>query len=623
MIKRVIKYIIISIIRLIEHVEYKKFDESDKVVETITIPTGYEIRTDTGFKPISHIHLTKRFDVWKIQTSSGKTLEGADEHIVFDSNMNEVFIKDLKLGDAIQTKDGVETVTLHNQTYSKVGMMDITVADNNHRFYSNDILSHNSVMTALIILHYITFNTEKNVLFVANKWATVKEIIQKFKEIFKSIPFFLQPGVHVNNEGSMWFDNDCRLQGSTTTADSGIGFSIDFLFADEFAKIDNNILINFWKAVYPTLKSIDTSRCIITSTPDGFNLFHDLYDGAVKGLNRFAPMKTTWDEIEGHDEKWKQEVIADLGGNEDMFNQEFGCQFNSSSNLLIDKETIEKLQKNEKEYQHYVINSLEEMSEEVDYSELLWDSYFDDLFDDIENKRFLLAIDLADGLGGDYSVINIFEMRRLTEDEIDNVLICKSEVDFVKLVQVGLFRSNKQSKKIVAYITMELVRLLGEESTLINFEVNQGGDYFYKCIEEDEDFFDDMLIHTKHRAEAVNEKPGVKITTANKKDFCNEMKNLLRKDMIIVNEKQTVAELMQFGKNKKGSFSAQSGHDDIAMSIVQIPPALKSSHYIEMIDDIFIQYDKPTMDKIYNKLEMSQESDYVDYNKYMGTSTRY
>ena len=42
--------------------------------------------------------------------SSSHALKCADDHILFDEHMNEVFAKDLKPGDRIQTDAGIEEV---------------------------------------------------------------------------------------------------------------------------------------------------------------------------------------------------------------------------------------------------------------------------------------------------------------------------------------------------------------------------------------------------------------------------------------------------------------------------------------------------------------------------------
>jgi len=57
----------------------------------------------------------------------------------------------------------------------------------------------------------------------------------------------------------------------------------------------------------------------------------------------------------------------------------------------------------------------------------------------------------------DYSIINIFSITTLSETEINEMQNGKSELDYTKLKQIGLYRSNDQEPKEVARLTMELI----------------------------------------------------------------------------------------------------------------------------------------------------------------------
>lgn len=115
-----------------------------------------EILTDTGWEPITSIHQTIEYEIWNIATEGGKALSCADTHILFDRDFNEVFAKDLIVNKSyILTKDGAELVTLIENTKVSENMYDISVNSNTHRYYTNDILSHNTtVMTALCYVLY-------------------------------------------------------------------------------------------------------------------------------------------------------------------------------------------------------------------------------------------------------------------------------------------------------------------------------------------------------------------------------------------------------------------------------------------------------------------------------------
>lgn len=130
---------------------------------------------------------------------------------------------------------------------------------------------------------------------MANKQETATEIVDKLINIFKHLPFFLKPGTLKWGATALKLDNGSRIVSSATTESTSIGFTVDILYLDEFAHIGTNIVDNFWRSVYPTLSSLKSSQCIITSTPNGVgNKFYELWDGATKKKNTFTPIKVYW-----------------------------------------------------------------------------------------------------------------------------------------------------------------------------------------------------------------------------------------------------------------------------------------------------------------------------------------
>ncbi|MCB1713460.1 MAG: hypothetical protein KDH96_13630, partial [Candidatus Riesia sp.] len=115
-----------------------------KFIDTIEI-SDWEVETDTGWSDIKAIGKTIEYDEWVLTTEHGKELICADNHIVFNESNDEIFVKDLKQGDVIKTKSGNEQVFSVKKTDKKSNMFDLQLDDDNHRFYSNNILSHNSM----------------------------------------------------------------------------------------------------------------------------------------------------------------------------------------------------------------------------------------------------------------------------------------------------------------------------------------------------------------------------------------------------------------------------------------------------------------------------------------------
>ena len=92
-------------------------------------------------------------------------------------------------------------------------MFDATVDHPNHRLYTNGILSHNTICSSIMMLHYVLFNNNKNVLVTANKLDTAVEVLDKVREIYQRLPFFLQQGIVNWNQKFMVFENKSRIKG--------------------------------------------------------------------------------------------------------------------------------------------------------------------------------------------------------------------------------------------------------------------------------------------------------------------------------------------------------------------------------------------------------------------------
>lgn len=153
-----------------------------KFVDIHSNYSDWEIETDKGWSDISCVGKTVEYDVWEVRTESGKILKCADNHILFDDSFSEVFAKDLNKDsrpDKIWVKgnDGKPTldmvVSVKNLGY-KENMYDVQVADENHRYYTNDILSHNSVVLCNDAASFV--RQGKNVLFISCEMSEEKVI---------------------------------------------------------------------------------------------------------------------------------------------------------------------------------------------------------------------------------------------------------------------------------------------------------------------------------------------------------------------------------------------------------------------------------------------------------------
>jgi hypothetical protein len=601
-----IKKIILRTISWIEKFEFRNLDldqndPSKKVIKEFDIST--EVLSDTGFVKAYKYLETQPYDVWFLETENGMFLECADIHILFDSNLNEVFVKDLRIGDCIMTEKGSTRITYLENTNIPVSMVDLSIDHPNHRYYTNGILSHNSITSSIILVWYLLFNHDKNAMILANVGDTAEELMDKIKHIIKGLPFFLKPGMNVNNVMSMKFDNGCRILAKTTTKTSGIGFTIHFLYMDEFAHINPNFIEAFFRSTYPTVSSSKVSRIIITSTPNGMNKFYEIYQLALEGKNSFNPIRVDWWQVPGRDEAWRQTEMANLGS-EELFNQEYGNQFLSSSTLLLGSNELKKIKNNESEYGWEEIECLHDT--DINYDNLTWHPKFNMDDADREGKRYVFSIDLSEGNKGDYTVLNIFKLTPLPKSIIEKIDDFEDESDFFGLIQIGLFRENNINLDDFTKIVMNLIlKVFNPDRVKIALEMNYKGDMFYEKLISKDDFYDEMFLFTKHTENARLAKPGIKYNEKIKSKYCELLRSLIRKDRIILTEKKyTVLEMFTFGLNSRGTYSAQSGHDDVAMTLVNLSGLFDGYDFGQMVGELFDELqDSDYKNIIINKIE--------------------
>jgi len=313
-----------------------------KIIESYDIDE-WEVWTDTGWEDIRQVHKTVKYDVWELKTKSF-TLNCADKHIVMDKDYNEIYVQDLIIGDELITENGIEKViSVKKLDCEPEHMYDMSINSKNHTLFTDGILSHNTTISTVFILHYMLFNRDKNVAIIANKEKTALEIMQRVKMAYELLPTWLQQGIKEGgwNKSSIRLENGMTAKAATTSSDSISGETISLLYMDEFAKVKPHIAEEFITATYPVVSSGKTSKIIMVSTPVGMNHFYQFWADAVRGPekkgNNFYPVKVGWLEHPDRDDAWKEEMIRDIGPV--RFNQEFGCVGSGSCINIRNKKT--------------------------------------------------------------------------------------------------------------------------------------------------------------------------------------------------------------------------------------------------------------------------------------------
>jgi hypothetical protein len=502
----------------------------------------------------------------------------------------------------VMTDEGLATIVLRDYQH---GMLN-HFKDNRFSICLASRQIGKTICSSIYIAWYVLFNFDKNALVLSNKGATTREIIDKAKVILDNLPFFMKPGIVKNDVFNMKFDNGCRIIGQSTTKKAAIGFTIHLLFMDEFAHIHANFLDTFYENVYPTISSSKISRVIITSTPNGFNKFYEIYSNAIENKNEYRAFRVDWWQVPGRDEAWMKREVSNLGS-EEAFNRQYGNQFIASSNLLLGPSSIKKLQSSQVEFVHHEMNELDDI--EADYRSLEWHPDFDVESIREDNEYWVFSVDIAEGNGGDYSVINIFRVEPMDSRDYEKIKNPGSYLEFFRLQQVGVFRSNEHPIEEFSKILYTLAYdIFNPENVKMVIEWNMFGSVVITKMQtifpSRNEFDEEMIVKFKHRNDAKILHFGLKLKRDNKAIFCQNFKKYITQGRISVTHKQTVHETISFGKTPSGSYEGMMGNDDLVMSSINVSEFLHTIDYSDFVEEKFDLIDRKIqddMDEVLNK----------------------
>lgn len=418
--------------------------------------------------------------------------------------------------------------------------------------------SGKTTTTVIEIVHFAISNFDKDIVVIAQSDKVVSEILSKIRECFEGLPFFLQPGfVKFTNEG-FELDNGCRCSIGIASESVIQGFSVDMLFIDEFAYISSSLIDTFWANIYPSLVNNPYSKCIIASTPNGRNLFHKMWTNALKKENRFIPYRIYWYDVPGRDEQFKIDTIANVG----IMGWEMGfeCNFDVGLNSIFGTQT-----------QKYLRNLQNENVDNWTETEIK-DFYTIKDFKLNKNDYYLFTVDIAEGLGGDYSILKIIK------------IIWNIKNQRLEYHTVAMFRSNQISVEDFAAKILDLLYFVNQDNCRVIIENNSYGGELFSHIDNLRMFYtqykfvkNDVFARFK-RTSTNNYERGIRWDKYNKPIAVKSFEKLIVSGQLIETETVTIEEALNFCKNTKtSSFAANYGHDDTVMSLVTLSAFVTSS----------------------------------------------
>ncbi len=427
--------------------------------------------------------------------------------------------------------------------------------------------SGKTTTTVLEICYFLKFNQDKDCVVIAQSEKVVNEILTKIKECFAGLPFFMQPGFVSFTKKGCVLDNGCRLSIGIASESVVQGFSLDFLYIDEFAYIKNSLVDKFWNNIYPTLINNPESKCIITSTPNGRNKFYQLWTAAESRQNKFVPYRIYWYDVPGRDEQFKIDTIANVGA--EGWEMGFECSFDTQLKSIFHSTTQKKLRWAQKESQELWSRANHPLGEVFDIEFISQEV----IKYNLKQDYFLIGVDLGEGLEQDETILKI---KKLEWDKNKKKIIYRS---------IGVFHSNEISVEDFATMNLELMKYFDINKVRWVVENNNyGGEYFnqiknLKLYESRKYSYYDEIVFAKFNRDSKDDyELGIRWNQSNKKTAVKSFSNLVKNDIMEETHYLSIEEYLNFGKQKNNTYAAQYGHDDLVMADVSISYFINSNN---------------------------------------------
>jgi hypothetical protein len=431
--------------------------------------------------------------------------------------------------------------------------MSRTIADNRFTVIKTCRQAGKTTTSAAVILWHAIFNDSYTIAILANKLSTAREILSRVQRGYENLPKWLQQGVVTWNKTNIELENGSQIIAASTASSAIRGFSINFLYLDEFAFVPRNIQDDFFTSVYPTIISGTNTKVVITSTPNGFDLFYKIWINSVEGRNEYANFSVSWWDVPGRDDEWREKTIANTS--EDQFRQEFEAEFLGSANTLISPNVLRSLTFTTPISSHYE-GSLTVYKEPE------------------KGGVYFCVVDTSRGVGMDASAFVVID------------------VSSVPYEVVACYKNNIIDPLVYPDVIHNVVKNYNEAYTLV--EINDNGQQIADILHHDYEYEHIIFTSVKGRAGQVigggfssSVQRGVRTTKQVKRIGCSNAKTMIEKEKIKLHDFNLINELSTFIQ-KGTSYEADIGsHDDLIMCVVLFAWATNQPFFKDLTDTDF------------------------------------
>jgi hypothetical protein len=253
-----------------------------------------------------------------------------------------------------------------------------------------------STLGAGYALWLMVFHQDKNVLCIATKQDTAKNMVTKVKFMYENLPSWLKTPAEENNKLTLRLNNGSQIKATSASSDAGRSEAVSLLLIDEAAFIEN--IGEIWASAQQTLAT--GGGCIALSTPYGTgNWFHQTWVRAENQENDFLPIRLPWMVHPERDQAWRTRQ-DELLGDPRLAAQECDCDFSTSGDVVFYPEFLEFYEKT------YIKEPLERRG--ADRNLWIWEpaDY---------TRSYMVIADVARGDGKDYSAFHIIDTETNTQ----------------------------------------------------------------------------------------------------------------------------------------------------------------------------------------------------------------
>jgi len=392
-----------------------------------------------------------------------------------------------------------------------------------------------STLTAGYSLWMMTFHQDKNVLVIATKQDTAKNLVTKVRVMHANLPSWLKQPCVEDNKLSLAYKNGSQIKAVSSGDDSGRSEALSLLILDEAAFIDKIDLI--WAAASQTLST--GGQCISLSTPNGVgNWFHRTWSDSEDGLNDFNSIKLHWTVHPERGQEWRDEQDRLLGPA--MAAQECDCDFITSGQNVIDGVILEEMKNST------CIDPIEKRG--IDSNLWVWEpaDY---------TKDYIVCADVSRGDSTDYSAFHVIELES-----------CKQVAEYK-----GRISTRDYGNMLVNVAREYNEALLVVENNNIGWAAIQqiiDRDYqnlFYTS--KDLKYVDTQRqVHNKHYREEKQMVPGFTMSMKTRPLVIAKLEEFFREKAVEVKSHRLIDELFVFIYNGQKAEAMRGYNDDLVLS---------------------------------------------------------